>query len=351
MRAVRLLRLKEPLENCDVADPRARDGEIVVDIRAAGICHSDAHYRAGGGRVNLPLTPGHEVAGVAAGTGQRVALHYLMPNGDMIGKEVDGGYAERIVVPARNAIAIPPEVPFDQAAIMMCSTATAWHALKLAEIRSTESLGIIGFGGLGVSAVQLARRIGVSRIFAADVVPEKLKIAASFGATAVTELPEVDVVLEFSGNAAAATSALRRLAPGGRLMIVAINLRRLEIDPYADILARERRIIGCADHTRDELVELMEMARRREIDLSRAITRTVALDATAINGVLDDLDAGTAHLRTVVIPSRDAVERRATARGVGGRGRPPLHCSAALGMTFTRPCRPSRAPSAPCRRI
>ncbi|MGZ8797279.1 MAG: hypothetical protein ACXW2F_08025, partial [Thermoanaerobaculia bacterium] len=70
-------------------------------------------------------------------------------------------------------------------------------------------------------------------------------------------------------------------------------------------------MIGCADHTRDELVELMEMARRREIDLSRAITRTVALDATAINGVLDDLDAGTAHLRTVVIPSRDAVERRA----------------------------------------
>ena len=83
-------------------------------------------------------------------------------------------------------------------------------------------------------------------------------------------------------------------------MIVAINLRRLEIDPYADILARERRIIGCADHTRDELVELMEMARRREIDLSRAITRTVALDATAINAVLDDLDRGTAHLRTVI---------------------------------------------------
>jgi D-arabinose 1-dehydrogenase-like Zn-dependent alcohol dehydrogenase len=298
MRAIQLIKQGSPLEERELDEPLPRDGEIVVDVRAAGICHSDAHYRAGGGRVNLPVTLGHEVAGVIRDTNERVALHYLFENGEMIGKERDGGYAERIVVERHNAIAIPDEVPFEHAAIMMCSTATAWHALRLAQIRSGESLAIIGFGGLGVSAIQLARVLGVTKISAVDVVPEKLKLAASLGAE--TELGEVDVALEFSGNPAAALRALRALKPGGRLIIVAINLRKLEIDPYSDVLTKERRIIGCSDHTREELVELMQIAKRREIDLSHAITRTVPLEANAINAVLDDLDRGTVHLRAVI---------------------------------------------------
>lgn len=83
-------------------------------------------------------------------------------------------------------------------------------------------------------------------------------------------------------------------------MIVAINLRKFEFDPFADLLVRERRIIGCSDHTRAELVELLELARTGMIDLSRAITRTVPLEAGAINGVLDDLERGSGHLRTVI---------------------------------------------------
>jgi len=185
---------------------------------------------------------------------------------------------------------------------VLASTATAGDGLRLAQIGAGESPAIIGFGGGGVSAIQLARVRGVSRIVAVYVVPEKLKGAASMGAE--TELGDVDVALEFSGNPAAALRALRALKPGGRMMIVAINLRTLEIDPYSDVLAKERRIIGCSDHTRQELVELMEIARRREIDLSRAITRTVPLQAAAINAVLDDLDRGTSHLRSVIMSSR-----------------------------------------------
>ena len=298
MRAIQLVRQGSPLEERELPDPRPGDGEVLVDVRAAGICHSDAHYRAGGGPVNLPITLGHEVAGVISGTNKRVALHYLFDNGNMLGKERDGGYAERIIVERHNAIAVPDRVPFEHAAIMMCSTATAWHALRLAQVRAGESVAIIGFGGLGVSAIQLARLLGVSRVGAVDVVPEKLKLAASLGAE--TELGDVDVALEFSGNPAAALRALRALKPGGRLIIVAINLRKLEIDPYTDVLVKERRIIGCSDHTREEIVELMEIARRGEIDLSLAITRTVPLGASAINAVLDDLDRGTTHLRTVI---------------------------------------------------
>jgi D-arabinose 1-dehydrogenase-like Zn-dependent alcohol dehydrogenase len=294
MRAIRMLRERAPLVEQIVDDPLPAPGEVLVDVRCAGICHSDAHYRADASRVRLPLTLGHEIAGVVSGTGERVALHYLLPNGDMLGKERDGGYAERIAVPAANAIPIPAEVPFDQAAIMMCSTATALHALRVAQFRAGQSLGIIGFGGLGISALQLARALGASRVVVADVVPEKLALARDLGAE--TGALDVDVALDFAGHAGAALGALRALRPGGTLVLVAINLRELTFDPYADVLAKERRIVGCSDHTREELVELMTLG----IDLSRAITRRVPLDADAINGVLEDIEQGTAHVRTVI---------------------------------------------------
>lgn len=339
MQAIRLVESGQPLQLVESPDPIPGAGEIVVDVHRAGICHTDAHYRAGAGKTNLPITLGHEIAGVVSSVGdgvtdvregQRVALHYLMycgtcerctrfgeqfcPDGGMLGKERDGGYAQRIVVPAANAIPIPDEVSSDVAAIMMCSTATAYHALRLANLQKGESVAVLGFGGLGVSAVQLARALGASQVFAVDVVPEKLELAASFGATPLdvrenpahrailgaTDGKGVDVAIEFTGNQNVALSGLKSLSPGGRLMIVAINLRQFEFNPFTDLLVRERRIIGCSDHTRAELVELMELARTGQIDLSRAITRTVPLEADAVNGVLDELEKGSGHLRTVI---------------------------------------------------
>jgi 2-desacetyl-2-hydroxyethyl bacteriochlorophyllide A dehydrogenase len=253
--------------------------------------------------------------------GQRVALHYLLycgtcerekrhgeqfcADGAMLGKERDGGYAERILVPAANAVLVPDEVPLEQAAIMMCSTSTALHALRVAPFRSGESVAILGFGGLGISALQLAKALGASQVFAVDPVPAKRELAASMGAIPVplddlSELPEVDVALDFAGHAATTLAALRRLATGGRLVLVAINLRQLTLDPYADVLGRERRIVGCSDHTRDELVELLALAAGGTVDLSRAISRRIPLDAAAVNAALDDLERGTAHVRTVI---------------------------------------------------
>lgn len=294
MRALRLTAYESPLVEDNLPDP---EGEVVVRIRAAGICHSDGHYRAGLGKTSLPLTLGHEIAGVTD-AGERVALHYLLPNGDMLGKEADGGYAEAVAVPRENLVHIPDEVPFDQAAIMMCSTATAYHALRLANLQPGESLAILGFGGLGFSALQLGRALGAREIFVVERMPEKRAIAETLGA--IPHLGAADVVLELAGSEALALEALRMMKPGGRLMIVAINLRSMHLDPYADVLAKERRIIGVADHTHQELVELMELARMGKIDLSHAITRRVPLNANAVNEALDELDRGTAHLRTVI---------------------------------------------------
>ncbi|HEV8237801.1 MAG TPA: alcohol dehydrogenase catalytic domain-containing protein [Thermoanaerobaculia bacterium] len=314
MRAIRLVRGGAPLEEHELADPVPGPGEVLVDVRFAGVCHSDAHYRADASRVRLPITLGHEVGGVVAAVGEgvgevavgtRVALHYLFANGDMIGKERDGGYAERIVVPAENAVPVPDEVPLEQAAIMMCSTSTALHALRVAPLARGESVAILGFGGLGISALQLTRALGASRVYAVDPVAAKRELAAAMGAIPVAldelaAMPEVDVALDFAGHAATTLLALRRLATGGRLVLVAINLRQLTLDPYADVLGRERRIVGCSDHTRDELVELLALAASGAIDISQAISRRIPLEASAVNAALDDLERGTPHLRTVI---------------------------------------------------
>lgn len=299
MRALRLLRYGSPLVEQQVKP----SGEGVrVDVRAAGICHSDAHYRAGRGSTSLPLTLGHEVAGVTP-NGDRVAIHYLLPNGDMIGKEADGGYAESIVVPADNLVPIPPNVPFEHAAIMMCSTATVFHALQIAPLRHDDTVAILGFGGLGFSALQLVRALGGGHVYVVDRVPEKLALAEKLGATAIddiSKLPPVDLALDLAGVESLTLAGLRALKSGGRLMIVAINLRSLAIDPYRDVLVQERRIAGVADHTREELLQLMELAGTGAIDLSAAISRRVPFDAAAVNDVLDELDRGTPHIRTVI---------------------------------------------------
>lgn len=146
--------------------PSPGPNDLLVRVRAAGICHSDAHYRAGISSVEpLPMTLGHEVAGVVeqiggevktVKPGDRVCLHYLATCGDchwcrvgneqfcrgaqMIGKHRAGGFAEFIVMPARSVFALPDEIPFPQGAILMCSSATSLHALRQTRMQPGESV-------------------------------------------------------------------------------------------------------------------------------------------------------------------------------------------------------------------
>ena len=151
MRAVQLIQIGKLLENKDVPIPEIGPVDVLIRVAAAGICHSDAHYRDGISKIDrLPITPGHEVAGVVekvgadvrgVAPGDRICLHYLVHCGhceycrrgleqfcttvQMIGKHRDGGYAEFIAVPAKNAFPLPDEISFEIGAIMMCSSATA----------------------------------------------------------------------------------------------------------------------------------------------------------------------------------------------------------------------------------
>jgi propanol-preferring alcohol dehydrogenase len=332
----------QPLELHEIPIPEIGDDDLLVRVRAAGICHSDVHYRAGRSPVRpLPLTLGHEVAGVVEkagarvtrfGVGDRVCLHYNITCGEcyrcstgneqfceqvlMLGHFTNGGYAEYIAVPARNAVALPEEIPFEQGATLMCASATAFHALRKSRLRAGETAAIFGVGGLGMSAIQLARAFGAIEVFAVDISEPKLRLAAELGATPVNarlgdpvaQIREltggqgVDVAIELIGLAQTMRQTVQCLGVLGRAVIAGISDQPLEIDTYRELLGGEVEIIGSNDHLYQELPLLVELARRKALDTTRVVSRVVPLDADAINATLDDLEQFGDAVRTVIVP-------------------------------------------------
>jgi 2-desacetyl-2-hydroxyethyl bacteriochlorophyllide A dehydrogenase len=342
MKAVRLVKVGQPLEMQDVPLPTVGERDVLVRIRAAGICHSDVHYRAGVSPVGpLPQTLGHEIAGVVERTGpqvtsvevgDRVCLHYLLTCGEcyyctagneqfcvqgaMLGKHCDGGYAEYIAVPARNAVPVPDEVSLEQAAVLMCSSSTSFHALRKARLQPGETVAVLGAGGLGMSAIQLARAFGALEVYAVDINEDKLKLAEGYGAIPVNARRDdpvaeirrltvgkgVDVALEVIGLPLTMRQAIQSLAVFGRAVIVGLTDQPLEIDSYREILGKEAEVIGSSDHLLHELPLLLEFVRQGRLDLTGVITRTIPLDADAINETMDALEQFGGGVRTMITP-------------------------------------------------
>lgn len=344
MKAVRLVEIGKPLQEQEVPLPALGDQGVLVRVKAAGICHSDVHYRAGKSPVGvLPQTLGHEVAGIIenVGTGiasdrigKRVCLHYLLTCGNcdycrqgreqfcvtgaMIGKHRDGGYAEYITVPARNAVPLPDTVSFEQGAVLMCSTSTSFHALRKARLKAGETVAIFGAGGLGMSAIQLAYAMGASAVFAIDISPQKLATAKTYGAFPVdasacdpvetlhqkTRGKGVDVSLEVIGLPETMQQAVRCLGVFGRAALAGIAESPFEVDSYQELLGKEAEVIGCSDHLLEELPILLEFLRQGRVDLSHVITESVSLNAEVINDVLDSLEQFEGPVRTVIKPAQ-----------------------------------------------
>ena len=330
------------MELRDLTVPKPVSAEVLIRVRAAGICHSDAHYRAGRSPVHpLPLTLGHEVAGVVEeigsevsdlSRGDRVCVHYLATCGQchdcrldreqfcrsvqMIGKDRDGGYAEFIVMPARSVLKLPAEIPFEHGAILMCSAATSLHALKKARLQPGESVAVFGVGGLGCSAIQLARALGAGQVLAVDIKASKLKAAGKLGAIAVdaqggdpvqeikrlTHGRGVDLALELIGLPSTMQQAVRCLGVFGRAAVVGITDRSFDVEPYAELVNKEAEIIGVSDHLARELPELIRFVQQGRLDLSSVVTCKLPLDAAAANDALDRLEKFGDDVRTVLVP-------------------------------------------------
>jgi len=342
MKAIRLVQPHQRLELQELPLPTVGARDVLVRIQAAGICHSDVHYRAGISPVHpLPLTLGHEIAGVVeqAGAevsqlkaGDRVCLHYMVTCGDctfctrgseqfctagqMLGKTRDGGYAEFIAVPARNAFRLPENVSFEHGAIMMCSSATSYHALRKSRLQPGESVAVFGIGGLGMSALQMARAFGALDVYAVDIQPNKLRLARTFGAVPidarqvdpVAELKRVtggrgvDVALELIGLQATMQQAFESLAVFGRAVVVGVTDQILQIAPYRSMVCKETELIGSSDHLAHELPAVLELAGRGLLQLGEVITDAVPLDAGAVNLAMDRLERYGEGIRTIITP-------------------------------------------------
>ena len=342
MKSVRMVEAGKPLELQEIPIPTIGEKDILVRVRAAGICHSDAHYRAGRSTMGfLPITLGHEVAGVVeklglqvtnVKEGDRVCLHYNITCGDcyycstgneqfcdtvkMLGHHVDGGYAEYITMPARNAIHLPDEIPFEAGATLMCASATALHALRKARVKAGETVAVFGVGGLGLSAIQLAKALGAIEVFAVDIKQDKLELASEYGAIPVdagrgnpveeirkhTRGKGVNVALEVIGLSKTMTQAIDSLGFMGRAVMVGMNQQPIEINTYSQVLGKEAEIIGSNDHLLQELPLLVDMARRKILDTSRVVSQVIPLNADKINQRLDDLENFTNDVRVVIVP-------------------------------------------------
>lgn len=338
MRAVQLIEVGSPLQARTVEPDPLGPLDVRVEVHAAGICHSDVHYRRGPRSVSsLPMTLGHEVAGVivevgrlvdASRNGLRVCLHYQTScgwcercaagfdqfclQGQMLGRSRPGGYAEQIVVPDRNAVVLPDEISFEHGAVMMCSSATSIHALRTAKLVPGENVAVFGAGGLGMSAIQLARALGARTVYAVDIDRSKLELAETFGAVPIEGGPDagshladlggVDVALELVGLAETMSGCLDALTIGGRAVSVGISDQAITVVPFLDLATREATLTGVADHHLDDIHRLLELAMSGELDLGPVVTRRVDLDPDEINDVMDALEANRGPVRAVITP-------------------------------------------------
>jgi 2-desacetyl-2-hydroxyethyl bacteriochlorophyllide A dehydrogenase len=339
--ALSLPAIGRPLEMIERAPAAPGPDDAVIDVRAAGICHSDEHYRSGRSMsIRPPIVLGHEVAGViaavganvsAARVGERACVHYVVScgrcaacaRGDeqfctsyaMIGNTRDGGYAESIVVPAVNALPLPDRVSFAQGAVLMCAGGTAMHALRRARFKAGESVAVLGVGGIGMFAVQIARALGAREVFAIDRDPAKLAAATSSGARAIdandgdaarrvlelTDDAGVDVAVEAIGLPVTIRQALEMLAIHGRAVVAGIAGNAVEVDTYRNLLGRETELLGSNDHLRSELVELLDLAARGLVGLGPSLLREVPFSAESANDVLGELREYRAPVRTVMV--------------------------------------------------
>lgn len=306
LKAMLLNRLGAQLEPGEVSIPSVKPGYALVRVRAVGVCQTDLKIIAGGhissSRVSFPHILGHEVSGVVAEIGQgvtnvkagdRVAVSmyancgecsYCRAGRDTLcdnltawtGFDTWGGMADYVLIKARNLVSLPLEVSYPEAAILGDAVATSLHAVReRSRVRPGQTVLIVGPGGVGIHAVQIARHMG-ARVIAADITAEKLALSREFGAHELLisdeHLPErvreltgghgVDHALDFTGIPEVQLLAGKALRKGGRLCLVGYRNDRNFSLPSMDIAMLELEVVGSRACSVNEIAEAVEWVRR-----------------------------------------------------------------------------------------
>lgn len=356
MKSMRLVAEGQPLREMQMDTPRVGSRSVLVKVDSAGVCHSDIHLISGsydlgegrklsstrGGSV-LPLTPGHEIAGtveeIGSGAdasrlrkGDRAVVYPWIGCGAcrkcLSGKENlcegtpaflgfarDGGYAEYVLVPDPRYLVKADGIDPSQSATLACSGLTAFSAVKKCGLRSDDFLLIIGAGGLGSTAVQIAKKVTGARVAVADIDDSKLQLAAELGAdhvfntartevkTLVSEIRSVnqgrgaDAIADFVGRPETASLGVRALGHEGRLILVGLMGGSLNIPlPMLPLLGT--RVIGNFTGAPADLLELVDLAKRGSI--APVVTETYRLEEA--NDALAKLQRGEIRGRAVLKP-------------------------------------------------
>lgn len=291
-----------------IARPVPRYGEVLVRVRAAGVCLSDVHLVEGS--IDSPLrkadevTLGHEIAGQVEYLGEGVTTvaigdRVVVSGGALVageelsfGIEIDGGWAEYVAVPVSSLTRIPDSIGFEQAAIVPDAVTTPWEAITLtAKVRPGESVGVWGAGGLGLHAVRLLTICGATPIVVIDPSKAARQRALEAGADAAldprdpefealfssaTGGGELDVAMDFAGVPDVRRQALRVLTRGGRLVLVGISGETLTIDEV-DFIFRQLTIVGHYGGEKDSVATLLRLIEASRLDVSGSVSVTLPL--------------------------------------------------------------------------
>ncbi|HEV2656258.1 MAG TPA: zinc-binding dehydrogenase [Ktedonobacteraceae bacterium] len=321
MKAARFYALDTPLRIEDIPVPEIGDDEVLVQIKAVGLCGTDIHILKEGQTLTAfkPITPGHEAAGVVARVGSAVegwmrgdrvsvlpgiycgACHQCLQGRDelceyrrMIGIQAEGALAEYLKVPAKNLVRLPAHVPFTVGAILTDAAATPYHALiDRAALQRNETVAVFGVGGLGLHAVQIAKVVGTRSIIAVDIRAEQLERARAVGADITinsrdsSPVPRimqatggrgVDVAAEFVGFAATIAQAVESAAPGGRIVVSGIGPEAIKTVSPAVLVRRELTLMGSYAFTRQTIERLMALVASGKLALEASVTHIFSLD-------------------------------------------------------------------------
>jgi alcohol dehydrogenase, propanol-preferring len=338
MKAAILRDFKQRLSIEEVDQPHAEPDEVLIQVDACGVCHSDLHVADGdwtqlAGIVKRPLILGHEIAGrvVEKGgavrdlqIGDRVGvpwIHWscgecefcrdgnenLCSRQKITGVTVDGGYAEFVRAPATHALKIPDSLSALEAAPLFCAGLTVYRALKSANMTAGQRLAVFGVGGLGHLAVQFGRALGAD-VTAIDISEEKLELARLLGASDALNAAATDVVKQLrrkggihvalvtSAAKAAYDTAFSGLRPSGTLLVVGLPAENICFPPIL-MAAREVRIHASTVGTRQDMREVLAIAAAGKVRC-HSVSRPLAEADEALN----QLRKGQVSRRIVLIP-------------------------------------------------
>lgn len=338
MRAAVLTSYGQPLELVELDDPVPGPGQVVVDVRAAGVCGSDVFLQKGGFASTMPIVPGHEAAGVVSalgsgvdgvGIGQPVAIYYIDFCGECrmcragrvnmclsvrrMGVEFNGAFAEKVLVAATSLIPVDDRADPADIAVLTDAVATPYHALvRIADARPGETVVVFGIGGLGSNGVQLASHLGC-RVIAVSRSDANLELATRMGATVVIksgdhvvdQITEAagpggpDVILQTVGSVAVYEQAYEAAGIGCRVVAIGSSLDTFPVSPMG-LIWREASLVGSRGFTPDDIRDVIDLHRAGDITTEHLVEHQRPL--ADVNGALDDLVEGNV-LRSVLTSS------------------------------------------------